>query len=140
MSTRGRSWVPSGRASPWECRAAQYRQVRPEEAQEPSWGTAKGALFERAGVREGALHRAHDLARMRQVLFPVVVHEQVVQTLVGAVLGLETCGRRHVRDQPDEVRVRVRVRVRDRGRGRGRVTEQLGEDAADRPHVDRLGW
>ena len=26
---------------PWECRAAQSRQVRPEEVREPSWGAAK---------------------------------------------------------------------------------------------------
>jgi len=37
-------WAPSGPASPWECRATQSRLSRPEEAQEPSWGTAKGAL------------------------------------------------------------------------------------------------
>ena len=28
--------------SPWECRAAQSHQARPEEAREPSWGAAKG--------------------------------------------------------------------------------------------------
>ena len=28
-----------------ECRAAQSRQARPEEAQEPSWGTAKGGTL-----------------------------------------------------------------------------------------------
>ena len=33
-------WGPSGRASTWECRAAQSQQAPPEEAQEPSWGTA----------------------------------------------------------------------------------------------------
>ena len=35
----------------WECRAAQSRQARPEEAQEPSSGPAEGALalFGRAG-------------------------------------------------------------------------------------------
>ena len=27
---------------PWECQAAQSRQARPEEAQQPSWGAAKG--------------------------------------------------------------------------------------------------
>ena len=36
--------APSGPASSRECRAAQRRQACPEEAQEPSWGTAKGAL------------------------------------------------------------------------------------------------
>ena len=37
-STRGSGWALSGPASPWECRAAQSRQARLEEAQEPSWG------------------------------------------------------------------------------------------------------
>ena len=36
--------MPSGPASSWECRAAQSRQARPEEAQEPRWGAAKGTL------------------------------------------------------------------------------------------------
>eukprot|EP00964_Phaeocystis_antarctica_P062238 scaffold37273_cov56-Phaeocystis_antarctica.AAC.5 len=43
-STRCSGWVPSGWASSWECRAAQSRQARPEEAQEPSSGTAKTAV------------------------------------------------------------------------------------------------
>eukprot|EP00964_Phaeocystis_antarctica_P009505 scaffold5152_cov56-Phaeocystis_antarctica.AAC.1 len=43
-STKGGGWAPSGWASPWERRAAQSRQARPEEAQAPGWGTAKGAL------------------------------------------------------------------------------------------------
>ena len=39
-------WAPSDRpASPWECRAAQSGQARPEEAREPRWGAAQaGAL------------------------------------------------------------------------------------------------
>eukprot|EP00964_Phaeocystis_antarctica_P071048 scaffold43301_cov57-Phaeocystis_antarctica.AAC.2 len=41
-STRGTGWAPSGWASLWECRAARRCQARPEEAQEPSWGAAKG--------------------------------------------------------------------------------------------------
>ena len=41
-SSRGSGWAPSGPASAWECRAAQSRQARPEEAQEPSWGAARG--------------------------------------------------------------------------------------------------
>ena len=36
-------WEPSGAATPWECRAAQSRQARPEEAQEPS--CAKGSTL-----------------------------------------------------------------------------------------------
>ena len=43
-TTRGDGWAPSGPASFWESRAAQSRQARPEKAQEPSWGSAKGAL------------------------------------------------------------------------------------------------
>eukprot|EP00964_Phaeocystis_antarctica_P048624 scaffold28150_cov60-Phaeocystis_antarctica.AAC.2 len=43
-STRGSGWVSSGSASSWECRAAQSRLARTEEAQEPSWGAAKAAL------------------------------------------------------------------------------------------------
>ena len=44
-STRGSGRAPGGPAFSWECRAAQSHQARPEEAQEPSWGTAKaGAL------------------------------------------------------------------------------------------------
>ena len=41
-----RQWLGAQWASllPWECRAAQSHQARPEEAQEPSWGTAKGVL------------------------------------------------------------------------------------------------
>eukprot|EP00964_Phaeocystis_antarctica_P148433 scaffold115276_cov48-Phaeocystis_antarctica.AAC.1 len=39
-STRG-----SGQASSWECRATQSSQGRPEEAQEPSWDTAKAGTL-----------------------------------------------------------------------------------------------
>ena len=41
-STGGRGWDPTGRGPPWECQAARGRQARPEEAQEPGWGAAKG--------------------------------------------------------------------------------------------------
>ena len=50
-STRGGGWAPApgGPASSWECRAAQSRQARPEEAQEPSWGSHRqGEHFEQA--------------------------------------------------------------------------------------------
>eukprot|EP00964_Phaeocystis_antarctica_P036641 scaffold20931_cov54-Phaeocystis_antarctica.AAC.5 len=43
-STRGSGWAPGGWASPWECQAAQSRQARPEEAQEPGWSAAQAAL------------------------------------------------------------------------------------------------
>eukprot|EP00964_Phaeocystis_antarctica_P153135 scaffold121271_cov51-Phaeocystis_antarctica.AAC.2 len=42
-SIRGGGGAPGGPASSWECRAAQSRQVRPEEAHRASWGTAKEA-------------------------------------------------------------------------------------------------
>eukprot|EP00964_Phaeocystis_antarctica_P069516 scaffold42262_cov49-Phaeocystis_antarctica.AAC.4 len=45
LSTRGGGWDPSGRASSWECRAAHRHQARPEEAQAPSCGTAKVAVW-----------------------------------------------------------------------------------------------
>ena len=35
--------APSGWAAPWECRAAQSRQVHLEKAQGPSWGAAQAA-------------------------------------------------------------------------------------------------
>ena len=31
--------------SPWVCRAARSHQAHPEEAQEPSWGAAKGVAL-----------------------------------------------------------------------------------------------
>ena len=67
-STRGSGWVPSGLASYWECRTAQSHQARPEEAQEPSWGTAKGdALTMLALHRRGQLvHREVYRAERRQ--------------------------------------------------------------------------
>eukprot|EP00964_Phaeocystis_antarctica_P158324 scaffold128929_cov57-Phaeocystis_antarctica.AAC.1 len=43
-SSRGSGWAPSGLVSPWECRADESHQARPEEAKEPSWGTAQGTL------------------------------------------------------------------------------------------------
>eukprot|EP00964_Phaeocystis_antarctica_P065489 scaffold39525_cov55-Phaeocystis_antarctica.AAC.3 len=43
-STRGSGWAPGGLGLLLGEHAAQSRQARPEEAQEPSWGTAKGAL------------------------------------------------------------------------------------------------
>ena len=40
-----KQWLGAGGpASSWECRTAQSRQGRSEEAKEPSWGTAKGPL------------------------------------------------------------------------------------------------
>ena len=42
-------WAPSGSANSWECRAAQGRQKCPEEAQEPTWGTAKAGTLTMLG-------------------------------------------------------------------------------------------
>eukprot|EP00964_Phaeocystis_antarctica_P103313 scaffold68605_cov57-Phaeocystis_antarctica.AAC.3 len=41
----GGGWAPSGSASSWKCRAAQGRLARPEEATEPSCGTANGGTL-----------------------------------------------------------------------------------------------
>ena len=41
---------------PWECRAAQSRQARLEEAQESSSGTAEGS-YDPAGLQEGLVVR-----------------------------------------------------------------------------------
>eukprot|EP00964_Phaeocystis_antarctica_P155088 scaffold124069_cov69-Phaeocystis_antarctica.AAC.1 len=43
-STRDSGGAPIGPAPPSECRDSQSRQARPEEAPQPSWGTAKEAL------------------------------------------------------------------------------------------------
>ena len=40
----------------WECRAAQSRQACPEEAQEPSSGTAEGTLAMRVDLPRGQAH------------------------------------------------------------------------------------
>ena len=41
-STQGSGGASRGPASGWECRAAQGRRARPEEAEEPSQGISKG--------------------------------------------------------------------------------------------------
>ena len=66
--TRGSGWAPSELAFPWECRAAQSRQVCPEEAQEPSWGILtmlQRRRLDAIGQRQHVLlvhgrHRAED--------------------------------------------------------------------------------
>ena len=45
---RGSGWAPSGSASSWECRATRSRKACAEQAQEPSWGIAKGGHFDHA--------------------------------------------------------------------------------------------
>ena len=51
----GRPVGCGGAASSWECRAAQSCQVRPGEAQEPSWGTAKAGSS--TMVAKGVINR-----------------------------------------------------------------------------------
>ena len=49
-----------GRSLPWERRASQSCQARPEEAQELTSGTAEGGDFDHAAVRpsrDASLHR-----------------------------------------------------------------------------------
>ena len=67
-STRGSGWAPSGRASPWECRAAQNRQARPEEVQGPSWANAKGGTLNTLSRGSTTMARvsAGNWSRMRQ--------------------------------------------------------------------------
>ena len=43
--------MPCGLAPSWECRADQSRQAHPEEAQEPSWGAARGQFDHAFGQR-----------------------------------------------------------------------------------------
>ena len=58
-SLRGRGWGPTGRGPPWECQAAQRRQVRSEEAQGASWGTAEAGTLAMLRCHEDAhAHRA----------------------------------------------------------------------------------
>ena len=58
LSPRGRGGAPSGWASIWECRTAQRRQARSEEAQGASSGTAKGASWGTATAKGGTLTQA----------------------------------------------------------------------------------
>ena len=59
-----RAWLGSkGQGPPWECRAAQSRQVRPEEAQEPSWGTAQGGSL--TMLTDQRAQRRQDLSQLR---------------------------------------------------------------------------
>ena len=59
-STRGSGWALSGRVSPYlgVYRASQSRQARPEEAQKPSWGTAKGGHFEHGATLSSSRKRS----------------------------------------------------------------------------------
>ena len=81
-STRGSGWASSGLASSWECQAAQSRQACPEEAQQPSWGTAEGGglwprcvAAQHGGEEEavGPQRTAHAREQTRQVVHLVRV-------------------------------------------------------------------
>ena len=86
----------------WESRAALNRQARPEEAQEPSWGTAKGCT-------QTMPSRPHPTKPVRRVSKQVVTY---------VVIDIE--GRRGRRRRVRRPRVRRRVRWRRRRRPRGR--------------------
>ena len=86
----------------WESRAALNRQARPEEAQEPSWGTAKGCT-------QTMPSRPHPTKPVRRVSKQVVTY---------VVVDIE--GRRGRRRRVRRPRVRRRVRWRRRRRPRGR--------------------
>ncbi len=49
-STLGNGWSPSGTDSPGRS-TARSRQARPDELQEPSWGTAKGGKLDPAALQ-----------------------------------------------------------------------------------------
>ena len=90
-SSRGSGWALSGPASSWECRAARSRQARSEEAQEPSWGAAKGALGAGCGAAAPiwplALHAAEVV--VEYLGLPLLV-ERVLRgedRVVGAAAG-----------------------------------------------------
>ena len=58
LSLRGGGWAPSGWASLWEYRAAQSRQARSEEPQEPSWATAEVGTLTLLPCRVAAQRRS----------------------------------------------------------------------------------
>ena len=91
--------------SPWVSRAAQSRQARPEEVQEPCWGAAQGALRPccRAG---GVLRELQGLEQRVQRADAQPWH------LVRVGVGVRTRVRVRVRVG---VRVGVRVRLLSRG-------------------------
>ena len=125
MSPRGGGGAPSGWASLWECRAAQSRQARAEEAQGASWGTAKGgglchvARRRSAGCSSGGVCRRQGrrgAAPVRPGAWPAPTQSArgrrrasrrgtlalARPTWPGRALGVKAC----------MVRVRIRVRVR----------------------------
>jgi hypothetical protein len=77
--TRG-WWLGAQRSglSPWECRAAQSREARREEAQEPSWGTAKATTLSVLPCRQLPLGVACG-DRGADALARVVLHRQPAQ-------------------------------------------------------------
>ena len=124
-SIRGSGWALSGPDSSWECRAAQSRQARPEEAQEPSGGTAKGrTLTVLAHARDGAVAAARQPEAHRARLRQHLAHDarrRVLQQRVARLVGEEG-------KVPSGAHL-VRVRVRGQWSGLG-----LGLGSAANPH------
>ena len=83
-STRGSGWAPGGPAPSWAYQAAQGRQARPEEAQEPSWGAAKRGTLTTLPHLERCPHLLAHRARQ-----PVVLESQRSQRAVVAQPGGE---------------------------------------------------
>eukprot|EP00964_Phaeocystis_antarctica_P011805 scaffold6522_cov44-Phaeocystis_antarctica.AAC.1 len=108
---------PVGRASPWERRASQGCQARPEEAREPAepramprehFGHAVPPQPDVTGERVEARVAVDDLVRVRARVRGWVRVEVKVRVRVRVRVGAR-------------VRVRVEVRVRARNRARVRV-------------------
>ena len=88
FSLRGGDGAPSGWASLWECRAAQGRQARPEEAQGASWGAAKaGTLPMLYAQQVDAQRDGDDDHTAAHVLLVLVAGHPVVRTGVESDLG-----------------------------------------------------
>ena len=134
--SRGSGWAPSGPASSWECRAAQSRQARPEEAQEPSWGAAKAGTLSTSTTRRCRAALEHLVAR------PGAVGQ--VPRRAGEVGEVRvdrhgSARRRHrqARGQDLGVALAVRVRVPVDFLAQGRGVERL---LRRRAHVERCSW
>ena len=70
VSPRGGGWAPGGWASLWECRAAQSRQARAEEAQGASWRPAQGdTLTMLRSARAAAWHTRDVAGRCKLVVW-----------------------------------------------------------------------
>eukprot|EP00964_Phaeocystis_antarctica_P091265 scaffold58506_cov33-Phaeocystis_antarctica.AAC.1 len=85
-SNRGSGWAPRVPASSWECRAAQSRQARPEEAHEASWVVDEDAEGDDVALGDGVVaplgvlvpDRAHVQLRAAEVVLAPVAAAVVV--------------------------------------------------------------